>query len=206
MTERWRYVRPLLPVALALPFAGAAALSSLCIEPLSARIAGALSTVARGFSTATSAGEESELPNWAARPGLPPETPTEAVVSALASKQRTGTMSRRSARAAATSVFVPASSVLELVERGVRPRGSFVAPAAERPAGLLLNNVSALGIGLEDGDVLIEALGSPALDAATVIQAVVAARAQQARYLTGKIWRRGEVLSITVEQPYLPPT
>lgn len=102
------------------------------------------------------------------------------------------------------ALFVSAATVLALAQSAARPRGTFVTQTATQPAGLLLSGVAGLGIGLQDGDILIEALGIKPRGPGEVIGAVIEARAKNARLLSGTVWRRGETFRITVEQPYLP--
>jgi hypothetical protein len=58
---------------------------------------------------------------------------------------------------------------------------------------------------VQDGDILIEALGVTPRAPGQVIGAIIEARAQHARFLSGTLWRRGQTFPITVEQPYLVP-
>ena len=113
---------------------------------------------------------------------------------------------KRAARPApvskASALFVSGAQVLALAQSQARPSGRFVGPAPGRPPGLLLAGVGSLGIGLQDGDVLIEALGSPPTSAGQVIGAIIEARAKRAPYSSGVIWRKGQTFRITVEQPY----
>ncbi|HYP87111.1 MAG TPA: hypothetical protein VEQ59_03145, partial [Polyangiaceae bacterium] len=100
------------------------------------------------------------------------------------------------------ALFVGRATVLKLAQSAARPRGSFVAPSAEHPAGLRLSGVAALGIGLQDGDILIEALGITPRAPGEIVGAIIQARAQHAASLSGTLWRRGQSFGITVEQPY----
>lgn len=102
------------------------------------------------------------------------------------------------------ALFVSEATVLKLAQSAARPRGSFVAKSSEHPAGLRLSGVAALGIGVQDGDILIEALGITPRTPGEIIGAIIEARAKQARLLNGTLWRQGQTFSITVEQPYLP--
>ncbi len=116
---------------------------------------------------------------------------------------------RRGARLAPnkpSAIFLSAARVLELAKGQARPSGRFVAATQGQPGGLLLTGVAPLGIGLQDGDVLIAALGSASTSPGQVIGAIIEARAQRAAYLSGTIWRRGQTFRITVEQPYLAAT
>jgi len=101
-------------------------------------------------------------------------------------------------------VFVSQEQVLRLASSGARPRGTAVPASGIRPAGLKLSGVAALGIGMQDGDVLTRAVGQSALSSGAVIQAVLSARARRVPVLDGEFWRGNERLLIRVEQPYLP--
>jgi len=102
-----------------------------------------------------------------------------------------------------SALFVSEATVLKLSQSAARPRGSFVAQSAEHPAGLRLSGVAALGIGVQEGDILIEALGITPRAPGEIIGAIIEARAKQARFLSGTLWRQGQTFAITVEQPYL---
>ena len=99
-------------------------------------------------------------------------------------------------------LFVPSAAVLRVVGSGLRPHGVPVGADGARPAGILLEGVTALGVGLRDGDVLTRVAGAPARDAGDVIGAVIAARGRLARRISGVFWRDGEPWQLTVEQPY----
>jgi hypothetical protein len=129
------------------------------------------------------------IPAAAAGPATAPPKP---------SKKRTAAKAAPATR----GVFVSAETVLKLANRRVVPRGVAVKADGKRPAGLRLMNVSGLGIGLRDGDVLTRAVGQPALSSGAVVQAVLIARAQRARFLDGEFWRDGQRYSLRVEQPY----
>ena len=97
---------------------------------------------------------------------------------------------------------VSAATVLRLANRGVRPGGSPVAATDERPAGLALQGVSGLGVGLRDGDVLTQCAGAPASSAGAVIGAVLAARQRRAPAMSGVVYRGAEKIALYVEMPY----
>jgi hypothetical protein len=112
---------------------------------------------------------------------------------------------RRQLAAKPQALFVSAARVLQLSKSAARPQGTFVAQTAQHPAGLRLLGVAGLGIGVQDGDILVDALGSTPRSSGELIGAILQARAQHARYLSGTLWRSGQTLRITVEQPYLDP-
>jgi hypothetical protein len=110
---------------------------------------------------------------------------------------------KRRGSPARIGVYVSAANVLRLAEASAMPRGVAVGPLAGRPAGLRLIGVSALGIGMRDGDVLTRVLGAPVTAAGEVVSRVISARARRAREISGEFWRDGAACSIVVEQPYL---
>lgn len=132
---------------------------------------------------------------------IPTNVPLLAEPAAPPRKQR---KIAKSARAAGTPVvFISRKAVLGLANSGARPHGAFVPANSVRPAGLRLTGVSALGVGLEDGDVLTRAVGQPATATSAVIQAVLVARAHHAAVLDGEVWRGTQRIILRVEQPYL---
>lgn len=100
------------------------------------------------------------------------------------------------------AIRVSAEVAVRLANSGARPRGVPVRARGQRPSGILLAGVSALGVGLRDGDVLVEAAGKPATAVAEVVQAVLAARSARASHVSGRFWRDGELWWLVVEQPY----
>jgi hypothetical protein len=134
----------------------------------------------------------------------PPAVDTPAAVAEAAPRRR----GRKKAVAAAPArgIFVSAGTVLRLASAGVVPQGVPVAASGARPAGLRLAGVSALGVGLREGDILTHVLGAPATSVGVVVEAVVGARARNARVISGLFWRDGQSLPLAVEQPYVAPS
>lgn len=122
-----------------------------------------------------------------------------------AGKAKAGHGARAKNAAKPQALFVSAASVLALSKSAARPRGTFVAQTPQHPAGLELVGVGALGIGVQDGDILIDAMGISPRTSGEIIGAIVEARARRVRALSGTLWRGGQTFSITVEQPYLDP-
>jgi hypothetical protein len=104
--------------------------------------------------------------------------------------------------APAKVLFVSANTVLKVASKRVQLRGVPVGREGARPAGLRLIGVSALGVGLADGDVLTRALGRPVMSRSEVVSAVLRARAQQEKVLEGEFYRGTERWVLRVEQPY----
>jgi len=99
-------------------------------------------------------------------------------------------------------IRVTSAQVLALAARRAMPQAVFVQATAEHPAGLSLRGVAALGVGLQDGDVLTEAAGQKATSVAAVVGAVLAARSRQVSEISGRFYRGGVQFLLTVEQPY----
>ena len=203
MPERYNSVVRLHPVTtlglaglLLLPFAFVTRAAASLVDPVSTRVASVLSGLAQGLGVPaiSQEAEHEESTDFASS--------TVAHFTVVAAS---GTQPARRMLPVVKqpyNVFVSASSVLRLAESAARPQGSFVQKTLQRPAGLRLSGVNLLGIGLEEGDILIEALGLPAQSSGAIVGAIIAARAEKARHLVGKVWRRGQTFQITVEQPY----
>ncbi len=178
---------------LALPFALVAWRAAALVEPLAQSAAGALLQL--------SAPLRPDSPTQPEPVGL--STYAEEPVIAAATKQAAPRGAKAARPKAPAALFVSAAKVLKLSQGTARPQGAFVAATATHPAGLRLSGVAPLGIGVEDGDILIEALGVEPRSPGQIIGAIIEARARQARYLGGTLWRRGQTFRIVVEQPYL---
>jgi hypothetical protein len=193
-----RRFAPFLPLPLLVALAAWS--SGRLADAAGERIAGALVSISQVLARAEARDPEPEveLPSELAAPTvrLTAAGPTTAPLKP--SKRRAATKASPAAR----GVFVSAETVLKLANRRVVPRGIAVKAEGKRPAGLRLMNVTGLGIGLRDGDVLTRAVGLPALSSGAVVQAVLMARSQRARFLDGEFWRDGERYTLRVEQPY----
>jgi hypothetical protein len=106
------------------------------------------------------------------------------------------------AKAAPRSLHVDAATVLRLAERGRVPTARWAPETAARPAGLRLAGVQSLGIGLVDGDVLVEVEGRPVVTPGEVVGAVIGARARRKAMMSARIYRGVSPILLTVEMPY----
>lgn len=97
---------------------------------------------------------------------------------------------------------VSASTVLRLANARAVPEGVYQGQHGQQPAGMRLMGVSALGVGLQDGDVLSDVAGTPATSRSAVVSAVLQVRARQAEALSATFWRDGEPWRLIVEMPY----
>lgn len=195
---RPRFVSVVLVSALlAVPFFVAARAAASLVAPWGTRVAGTLSRLVAPLQTPDVAPAEPDVAEVA--------QPVEAELSfEVATKPKGRGAVKAPAKSKPSALFVSQATVLKLAQTSARPRGAFVPQTSEHPAGLRLSGVAALGIGLQDGDILTEALGITPRGPGEIIGAIIEARAQHARFLSGTAWRHGESFRITVEQPYLP--
>jgi hypothetical protein len=191
--RHWLLVLPLLSLSVL----GARRLGAVAADSWGARIGRALSESASQLPHPAPAASIDPMPEL--EPELPFEPPT--VDSELARPSRPG--KHRSPTPAGGAVFVPQSAVLRLAEARVMPRAVPVPARGKRPAGLRLIGVGALGIGMRDGDVLTEVLGTPVSSTGQVIQMVIQARGRRERVISGKFYRGEVPLNVVVEQPYI---
>jgi len=187
----------LISALLAVPFVVATRAAASLVVPWGSRVAGTLSRLVAPLQTPEVVPAEPDVTAVL--------EPVEAELSFdVATKPKGRGTSRAPAKTKPTALFVSQATVLKLARTSARPRGAFVPQTSEHPAGLRLSGVAALGIGLEDGDILTEALGITPRTPGEIIGAIIEARAQHARVLSGTLWRRGDSFRIAVEQPYLP--
>lgn len=186
----------LLAVALSAPLFAARAWSMAYADRLALAIASNVSALVPNSSGPT----DSDGDAFADLGGAPPiDTLTEwRALSATNGKAR----GRGHSPAVTHGIRISASQVLALAARRAMPQAVPVKASALHPAGLLLQGVSALGVGLQDGDVLTEAAGQKATSVAAVVGIVLAARGRQVPEISGKFYRGGVPFALSVEQPY----
>ncbi|HEY4157884.1 MAG TPA: hypothetical protein VGM29_07295 [Polyangiaceae bacterium] len=181
-------------LALALPFAALSWRLHVLSDQAASRVGAELAALAAPLAPSTQ--PEDEPLELFSDIAFPLEAPVDDGLPA----KRAGRHARRSKQVA--DVRVSAARVLALAERRALPHATPVPANGVRPAGLQLRGVSALGLGVRDGDVLTDAAGTPALSAAAVVGVVVAARTHHASEISGRIFRGAEPYTIVVEQPY----
>jgi hypothetical protein len=194
-----RFFSPLaIALGLLLPVLAVPTLSRAYADHLADGIArGLLATFAPvGDAYATMAGDQPRDEE-----AILSETPT--LRAALGAEQNERRAAAHVYRAPAVhGIRISAAQVLALAQRRAMPQALPVKANAYHPAGLLLRGVSALGVGVQDGDVLTEAAGQKATSVATVVGIVLAARARQSPEISGRFYRAGVPFLVTVEQPY----
>lgn len=183
--------------ALAFPLVSVVGLSGACADRLARVIAGRLSVVLPVFHPVSADGPVNE-----ALPGQGTFDEKLALTRVTAEGKRGHTLGRSRSAAGQHGVRISSAQVLALAARRAMPQAVPVKASAEHPAGLLLRGVSALGVGLQDSDVLTEAAGQKASSVAVVVGIVLAARGRQVPEISGRFFRAGVPFGLTVEQPY----
>jgi hypothetical protein len=149
-------------------------------------------------------------------PPLPEELPTPlggAELEAAFATETPGHSAGKKAKSAARAKLaapkkglrVSTERVLRLARAGAVPSSQFVAAGPTRAAGLRLLGVSALGIGMQDGDVLTHVAGVPVTDRGQVVNLVLHARARRAAQISARFSRDGETWLLVVDLPYPEP-
>jgi hypothetical protein len=110
---------------------------------------------------------------------------------------------QRSRRHDAKVIHIDAATVLRLAQLGGVPTGRFVEKTSARPSGLRVAGVGGYGVGLADGDVLVEVNGLPVASRGEVVTAVIGARARREPRMQARLYRGREAIGLIVEMPYL---
>jgi hypothetical protein len=103
---------------------------------------------------------------------------------------------------AGPSVFVPASVVLRLARARAVPGSRPVPATSDRPGGVRLSGVGALGVGMQDGDVITEVAGRAVQSEGDVASIVIAALGRRTSQLSAVFYRGKSRGSLVVEIPY----
>jgi hypothetical protein len=133
--------------------------------------------------------EMSILPGGRRRmPGLPPP-------SSIAKIAERNPVARR----ARPSVFVGPESIKRAIPAASRPTSTWTERTAQHPAGLLIQSPGSLRGVIEPGDILVEAEGQTLGSFEQLITAVKQAYERREKRLSGRIYRRGDFVPVTVE-------
>ena len=145
-------------------------------------------------------------------PTMPPPPPGDFIEPRPVESKREGTSptpGRQKAQGAvaqptfAGSLRVSAETILRLANAGYVPKGHEVPGALGCPAGVQLDNVSVLGLGVAEGDVVVSVNGVATPTAADAVSAVLSARARRARAIGVRLWRGGALHFVQIEMPYV---
>jgi hypothetical protein len=103
------------------------------------------------------------------------------------------------------ALHVSAERVLAIANSGMRPTGTPVPAVSVRPAGIVVSGVSAMGIGVEDGDVLTHVEGIAVATPGEVVALVLSARAHEAGSMRARLFRGERPYVVVVDMPYVEP-
>jgi hypothetical protein len=96
-------------------------------------------------------------------------------------------------------VFVGPESVQRAIPAPGRPTSAWTNRTDEHPAGLLIQNPGVLRGVIEAGDILTEAEGQPLGSFEQLVVTVKQAYERRVKRLSGRIFRKGHFVPVTVE-------
>jgi hypothetical protein len=96
-------------------------------------------------------------------------------------------------------IFVGPDLVRRATPPSARPHATWSDRRGDRPAGMLVQSAGALAGVLVPGDVLFEAEGQPIAGFEGLVSIVGQAYQRRARYVSGRLYRSGEIWAVTVE-------
>jgi hypothetical protein len=106
----------------------------------------------------------------------------------------------------AAVVYVPAATIRRaLDDYAAHVRGRSTRPQDGEPPGVRLTGVSALGVGLRDGDIVTSIEGAPAPDAETATDTALAVIARGGTVLHATVQRGDQVIPLTADLPSAAP-
>ena len=116
-----------------------------------------------------------------------------------ASMARPTAAKRQIARRSSPNVFVGPDSIQRAIPVAGRPTSAWTNRTPEHPAGLLIQSPGALGGVIEPGDILVEAEGQPIGNFEQLLVTVRQAYERRAKRLSGRLFRKGDLVPVTVE-------
>jgi hypothetical protein len=100
------------------------------------------------------------------------------------------------------AVHVPAATIERaLFDNGAHIHARWSGAEDGAPPGVRLTGVSALGVGLRDGDIVTSIEGAPAVDAETATDAALEVIARGSPVLHATVQRGDQVLALTADLP-----
>jgi hypothetical protein len=96
-------------------------------------------------------------------------------------------------------IFVGPAMIRRAIPPSARPRSTWTDRSGDRPAGMLIQSPGALSGTIVPGDVLFEAEGRPIASFEQLVSIVGQAYQRKAKYLSGRLYRKGETWAVTVE-------
>jgi hypothetical protein len=133
-------------------------------------------------------------------------TPSDDVGAAIDSPPPSFTTARSSGERASVPrarrphrIFVGPSLIRRAIPPSARPKSTWTDRSGDRPAGMLIQSPGVLSGTIVPGDVLFEAEGQPITSFEQLVAIVGQAYQRKAKYLTGRLDRKGETWAVTVE-------
>jgi hypothetical protein len=96
-------------------------------------------------------------------------------------------------------IFVGPEMIRRAIPPSARPRSTYTDRTGDRPSGMLIQSSGALSGTIVPGDVLFEAEGRPITSFEQLVSIVGQAYQRKAKYLSGRLYRKGETWAVTVE-------
>jgi S1-C subfamily serine protease len=107
------------------------------------------------------------------------------------------------ARRGVHRIHVGPDMVRRALPVAARPVASWTDRGQDRPAGMMISSPGALAGTIQVGDILFEAEGRPFASFEHLVAIVGQAYQRRAKIVSGRLWRRGEVWTITVEPGWI---
>jgi hypothetical protein len=128
-----------------------------------------------------------------------PVAPESALVAVDAGHRSSLRAKVVAARRGARRIHVGPDLVRRAVPASGRPSASWTDRTDDHPAGMLIMNPGALAGTIQAGDVVFEAEGRSLASFEQLVAIVGQAYQHRAKIVSGRLWRRGEPWTITVE-------
>jgi hypothetical protein len=121
------------------------------------------------------------------------ERPRTAISSPVAARHAVA------ARNARPNVFVGPESIQRAIPTAGRPTSSWTHRTPDHPAGLLIQSPGALAGVIQPGDILVEAEGRALSSFEELVVTVKQAYERRVKRLSGRLFRKGDLVPVTVE-------
>jgi hypothetical protein len=126
--------------------------------------------------------------------------------AALVAERRQRTAPRDNgiaARRGARRIHVGPDLVRRAIPASGRPAASWTDRGADHPAGMMIASPGALAGTIQSGDIVFEAEGRSLASFEQLVAIVGQAYQKRAKIVSGRLWRRGEAWTITVEPGWI---
>jgi hypothetical protein len=163
------------------------------VGPMARAAAVYFSLLASSLPCAPAPSETAEVPSPL------PSADDEPKDNAVSEKSDGGRGHRVAKAAPRKRIFVGPDLVQKATAPAARPRAQFVARSEQHPAGVAFQSAGALEGTVRTGDILVQAEGQPIASFEQLVAIVGKSYERRTKYVTGRLWRRGETYDVTVE-------